>query len=203
MKVIGITGGVGAGKSSILKYINKNYRTDIIYADDLAAQLEKNGEPCFAPLVELLGEDIIGEDREIDRKLMASKVFNNDPLLEKVNDIVHPAVKEYIVNYINKLREEDNLDIFFIEAALLIECGYKEIVDEMWYVYADLSVRRERLKASRGYSDQKINSILDNQLTDEQFRENSDFVIDNSFDPEYTYKQIDKKLSYIKRIGEE
>lgn len=194
MKVIGITGGVGAGKSSILNYIKDNYRAEIIIADDLAKSLCQKGEMCFGPLVNLLGEEVIGADGEIDRTKMASMIFDNDFLREKVNLIIHPSVKKYICDRIEHLRESRELDFLFIEAALLIEDGYKEIVDEMWYIYTDVSVRRARLKESRGYSDAKIDSILKSQLSDSDFRANSDFVIDNSKSPMESYKQIRERL---------
>ena len=91
-------------------------------------------------------------------------------------------------------KERKKLDYLFIEAALLIENGYDKIVDELWYIYADVEVRRQRLKASRGYSDEKIDDILKGQLSDEEFRKYADFVIDNSGDENDTRRQIDLKL---------
>ena len=76
----------------------------------------------------------------------------------------------------------------------MIENGYKDIVDELWYVYADEATRRKRLKDSRGYSDEKIDGILGQQLNDETYRLNSDFVIDNSKDLDSAGEQINKKL---------
>ena len=86
------------------------------------------------------------------------------------------------------------MDFFFLEAALLIECGYDAIVDEMWYVYADVEQRRKRLRAGRGYSDEKIDSILAAQMSDQDYRSQCDFVLDNSRDVTYAYDQIDKKM---------
>lgn len=194
MKVIGITGGVGAGKSTVLSYILKVANAKVIFSDDLAKSLEKRGEVCFTPLVDLLGEDILGEDGEIVPGGMAAKIYEDKSLLKKVNDIVHPAVKTRILEIIDRERKEEKTDYLFIEAALLIECGYKAIVDEMWYVSARPEVRRERLKESRGYSDEKIEGIFKSQLPDETFRKESDVVIDNSDDFEATKKQIEQLL---------
>ena len=185
-----ITGGVGAGKSSVLEYIESNYKCEIIYADLLAAKLQQKGQVCYESLICLLGEDVVDENGEIDRKKTAEIVFGNPDILEKVNNIVHPAVKDYIVNRISELRQENFLDYLFIEAALLIECGYKSIVDEMWYVYAAEDVRRLRLKESRGYNDSKIDSILKSQLSEEEFKASSDVIIDNSGDINDTIEQI-------------
>ena len=194
MKTIGITGGVGAGKSRVLQYIGENYKAFIIFSDNLAKELEMPGGPCYEPIVSLLGRDILSENGEINPKAMAGKIFNNGCLLKKVNDIVHPAVKERILYEIETKRREGQIDYFFVEAALLIECGYKEILDEIWFVHADAAVRRERLKESRGYSDEKIDGILASQLSDEIFLENADFVLENGADFEKTIISIDKRL---------
>lgn len=92
MKTIGITGGVGSGKSEILSYIRNNYPCEIILADDLAKELQKPGQACYAPLIDLLGEDITGEDGQIMKAAMADKIFGNSDLLAKVNALIHPAV---------------------------------------------------------------------------------------------------------------
>lgn len=194
MITIGITGGVGCGKSRVLDYIKENYNCRIILADDVGNKVKEPGEACFMPLVELLGDDIVGEDGFIDKKIMAAKIFADDSLLGAVNDIIHPAVKDYILSEKASEEGKGEIDYLFIEAALLIECGYSQYVDEMWYIYAPESVRKERLIASRGYSEEKIRSIMDAQLTEEQFRAGSDFVIDNGSSLEYTFEQIANKL---------
>ena len=194
MKVIGITGGVGSGKSLILNYIKDHYNCEIIMADDLAKDLCKKGELCYKPLVKLLGKDVLGTDEEIDRSVMAQKIFSDDSLRTGVNNIIHPGVKKFILKRIAFLRRKKTRDFLFIEAALLIEDGYKDIVDELWYIYTDKAVRRERLKKSRGYSDEKIDSIMASQLSEEEFRLNSDFEIDNSGDSEVSFSKIRERL---------
>ena len=194
MKVIGITGGVGSGKSLILNYIKDHYNCEIIMADDLAKDLCKKGELCYKPLVKLLGKDVLGTDKEIDRSVMAQKIFSDDSLRTGVNNIIHPGVKKFILKRIAYLRRKKTKAFLFIEAALLIEDGYKDIVDELWYIYTDKAVRRERLKESRGYSDEKIDSIMASQLSEEEFRLNSDFEIDNSGDSEVSFSKIRERL---------
>ncbi|SEK41068.1 dephospho-CoA kinase [Butyrivibrio sp. ob235] len=194
MKVIGVTGGVGAGKSTVLNYIEKSCNCRIIFSDKVANDIKLKGQSCYEPIVDLLSEDILGPDGEIDKKKMAAKIFADDSLLKQVNDILHPAVNNYIFGEIEKEKAEGKLDYLFIEAALLIENGYHKIVDELWYIYADESVRRKRLKESRGYSDEKIDDIIKGQLSDEEFRKYASFVIDNSNDENDTKRQIDLKL---------
>lgn len=195
MKFIGITGGIGAGKSELLRYIQKHYRCEIYLADQVAHTVKEPGTPCFDRLVELLGRDIVGGDGQIDRAAMAEKIFADESLLQNVNDILHPAVKEFLLERLALARAAGEADFFFVEAALLIEGGYLALVDEMWYIYADEASRRQRLKASRGYSEEKIARIMSSQLGETQFRESCDIVIDNSGDLADSFRQIDERLA--------
>ena len=194
MRLIGVTGGVGAGKSEVLNYIKKHYKCRIYLADEVAHLVKKKGEDCYFALVDLLGKDILAEDGEINKSAMASKIFADDDLLERVNAIVHPQVRIYLENRVNEARESADTEIVFIEAALLIEAGYKEFVDELWYIYADVEVRKKRLMQSRGYSEEKISQIMEAQLSEEAFRKECDFVINNSGTLADSYRQIRRKL---------
>ncbi|MCR5591161.1 MAG: dephospho-CoA kinase [Lachnospiraceae bacterium] len=196
MKIIGITGGVGAGKSEVLKLIRDMVGCIIVTADDLARSLEVKGEVCYEPLVKLLGEQVLSDDGQIDPKKMAQMIFaeGSEELLKQVNAIVHPAVKERITAMIADAEDQGAVDYFFIEAALLIEDGYDKIVDELWYVWADEDTRRMRLKDSRGYSDEKTDDIMDSQSSDDVFRRYCRVVIDNSCGLDDTKKQLEKLL---------
>ena len=197
MKVIGITGGVGAGKSTVLSIIRDNCRCCIIMADEAAHEVKKKGQVCYEELVGLLGREVLAPDGEIDKGRMAEAIFapGNESLLKKVTDIIHPRGKEYILKNIDECRASGNTDYFFIEAALLIEDGYRDICDELWYIYADDHVRADRLRKSRGYSDEKILSIMDKQSPDEVFRKYCDRVIVNNGDLEKTGEQIRELLN--------
>ena len=194
MKLIGITGGVGAGKSQILDYVKENCNCRILLADQAAHLVKEPGQPCYRELVDLLGTEILQEDGTIDRGKMAAAIFSSSLLLKRTNEIIHPAVKEYILEEIGKERRAGKKDAFFLEAALLIEEGYDRILDEMWYIHADPEVRRQRLKAARGYSDEKVDRIFASQLTEEEFRAHCKEVIDNSGSLSDTYRQIDEIL---------
>ena len=194
MKIIGITGGVGAGKSEILSFIRKNYSCEIYLADEVAHKIKEKGQPCYEQLVELLGREVLDGEGQIDKGKMASIIFADVRLLQRVNEIVHPGVKEYILNRIREAQEKGNVELFFIEAALLIEAGYEKIVDELWYIHADKDVRRKRLQENRGYSPEKIEQIMNRQLSEEEFFEKCNFVIDNSGKIEDSYNQIQNKL---------
>ena len=194
MKVIGITGGVGSGKSSIVKAVEQRYRCTVLIADDAAHEVYKPGNRCYDELIKLLSKDILDEDGNIDKKKMSAAIFNNEKLLAKVNSIVHPAVKEVILKRIDEAKRVGDSDFFLLEAALLIECGYNAIVDEMWFVYVSPEIRTERLRVSRGYTDEKIRSIMRSQLSDEEYIKGSDFVIDNSGTIEESIMQIEKRI---------
>lgn len=194
MKTIGITGGIGAGKSEVTRYIEKHYNAKVIYADEVAHLLEKPGHECYAEIVKLLGKDILDSEGFIVNSKMAEKIFNNDELKGKVNEIIHPAVKKYILETIESKRQAGDYDYLVVEAALLLEEGYKSILDELWYVRADEDIRRERLRNNRGYSDAKIDAIFAAQLSDEAFINNCDVVIDNSKTIVDFERQIDEKM---------
>lgn len=194
MRVIGITGGVGSGKSALLDYLVRRYNCKVIMADEVAHRAKEPGGPCYEKLVALLSSDILNEDGTIDKGRMAARIFESDELLEKVNMIIHPAVKEMILSEITDAKEKGELDFLFLEAALLIEGGYLNIVDEMWYIYAREDLRRARLKSSRSYSDEKIDAIMRSQLAEEEFRKQCNFMIDNSDSLEEACRQIDMKL---------
>ncbi len=194
MKVIGITGGVGSGKSALLHAISEKYNCQILLADDIANFLKEPGQSCYAPLVQLLGREILDETGHIDKKAMADRIFSDRTLLEKVNRIVHPAVKDYIWQCIREARIKKQVDFVFVEAALFIEAGYQDMVDSLWYIYANKQVRIQRLVDGRGYSLEKIHSIMNKQLQEEGFRKACDVVIDNSGSIEEAMQQVKRSL---------
>lgn len=194
LKKIGITGGIGAGKTYVLNIIKDNCNCVVLRADDVANELKLPGMACYGPITELLSEDILDENGFIDKSKMSEKIFDNEELLKQVNAIIHPAVKAYILEAFDKA-EKEGFDYFFLEAALLIEDHYKEILDEIWYVRAPLEIRIARLIESRGYSREKAESIIDKQLSDNDFILNSDMVIENDGSPETVTEQIKKVLN--------
>ena len=191
MKIIGITGGVGAGKSAIMDFLKQRYNAKVVRADEVAHLVTQPGKACYMRLVSLLNDDILNEDGSIDRQKMAYKIFNDKGLLSSVNSIIHPAVREYISQDIEREKQLGKTKLYFLEAALLIEDGYEQICDELWYIYASDEVRRRRLRESRGYSDEKTESIMKNQLSDDMFRRYATVVIDNSGTLEESFKQIE------------
>lgn len=194
MRVIGITGGAGSGKTALLAYIEKKYNCRVLLADQVAHWVKEPGRECYNALVELLSEDILNPDGTIHKGKMAERIFSSRKLLEQTNAIIHPAVKTLILQEIKAEKEKGEKDFFFLEAALLIEDGYLNIVDEMWYIYAEDAVRRRRLMESRGYRKEKIDSLFQSQLSEQEYRKYCGTVIDNSGDFASACRQIDEKL---------
>lgn len=194
MKVIGITGGVGAGKSEILKYLKEKHGAIVIEADKVGHLLMEPGGACYYTIVEKFGSSVLNGDQTINRSKLAKIVFASEALLGELNKIIHPRVKSYIVSEIAKERAYHRTKYFVVEAALLLEDHYDVICDELWYIHTDEKVRAARLKESRGYDDEKIASICANQKSPEEFRSGCHIVIDNSGDLADTQKQIDEQL---------
>lgn len=194
MKVIGVTGGVGAGKSTVLHMLKELCRCEIIMADDVAKELMNYGQILCDTALRLFGTKAYDENKELDRAYIASKIYADETLKTQWTDVVHPAVNRHIHDKISEAGISGKYDFVFIEAALLIENGYDSICDELWYVYASEDVRRDRLKKSRGYSDARISGIFDSQMKEEEFRKHCDFIIDTGISMENTYNTVKNKL---------
>lgn len=194
MKIIGITGGVGSGKSRVLSFMEEAYKAVICQADHVAWKLQEPGEKSYCEIVAHFGTEILNEDRTINRKKLGQIVFGDDAKLQILNQIMHPAVKEYIKEQI-RLEREKETTLFVLEAALLLEEHYDEICDEVWYIYTCEEIRRVRLKESRQYSDEKINAIIASQLSEEYFQKHCQIIIDNSGNFKDTCIQIEKAMN--------
>lgn len=194
MKTIGITGGVGAGKSAVLEYLADNYNGDIIMTDDVAKGLYTKGSKTYEMMIALIGEDIVDEIGEIDKKKLADIIFSNANKRMAVNSIVHPAVKQEVITRITNNKIAGRLDYTFVESALLLTEHYDVFCDEVWYIDTSEDIRRRRLKESRGYSDEKIDNILKSQQALENIKDKCSYCIDNNKDLEYTFRQIQNIL---------
>lgn len=195
MKFIGITGGVGAGKSEILSYLGKKTGVRVMLADEIAHELMEVGTDCYKCLRQTFNdEDIWNSDGSFNREKLAKVIFSDKLKRDIMNSMVHPAVKEYVIRQQEYEKERGELSLLVLEAALLIEEHYDKICDELWYIYTSEENRRDRLKASRGYSDEKIDNIFRSQLSEEEYRKYCAVVIDNNGSVEAAFEQIDKAL---------
>lgn len=193
MHLIGITGGVGAGKSTVLDYLQEKYKARIIRADDIGRDLIQANGACYQEVLSLFGREILGRDLEIDRAKLAAIVYDRPALLEKLNKIIHPRVKERILKEIEEAKAKKEAFVF-LEAALLIEGGYHLICQELWYIYASAERRIDRLMKNRSYSRQKCLKIMENQNREETFRKYCAFEVNNEQSVEDMQKQIDQRM---------
>lgn len=178
MKVIGLTGGVGSGKSLAAHLLQEMTGAHLLIADELGHVAMEKGSGGYKEIIREFGEDILAEDGTIDRGKLASLVFAGEERLAVLNAIVHPRVKAYLQDYIAKRRSEEGLII--LESAIMFESGCDILCDEIWYVCVPENLRRERLKESRGYSREKSQSIMDRQLSEEVFRQRCQIIIENT-----------------------
>ncbi len=198
MKFIGLTGGVGAGKSEILAYLEEKEGVRVLRADEIAHTLMEPGTECYKKIRKLfLNKHVFLPDGAINSERMAKVLFSDAGLRAELNAVVHPAVKNYVLEAYENGQKTGGISLLVLEAALLIEEHYDEICDELWYVAADEEIRRLRLKATRGYTEEKIQKIFDSQLKDEIYRKYCKVCIDNNGDLSETLLQIDEALEGI------
>lgn len=196
MKVIGITGGVGAGKSRILDILSREYGAYVIQADQVAKTLEEPGQPGYQRLVGEFGGRILAEDASIDRAALADLIFHDESALLRVNDIIHPLAWQRIREMIRNSPAE----LIAVEAALFNE-NSRTICDELWYVDTSEENRVERLLKNRGYSREKSMGMIQSQPSRETFLSLADRVIDNNGTPEDVQRQIRQILETGKPEG--
>lgn len=187
---IGITGGVGSGKSVVMDLLEKEFGAAVILADLVAHDLMEPGAISYRQIVNEFGTEILNKDGQIDRPSLSRIVFGQPEKLQILNAITHPNVKQEIMSRIAQFREEGKVPFIAVEAALLIEEGYDDLLDALWYVYVDEEIRIQRLKEGRGYSEEKSRSIMQQQLKEETFRNRCSCVIDNNGDVESVRKQL-------------
>lgn len=194
MKVIGITGGIGSGKSLITDILQDYYKALILNTDLIAKKQMEVGGESYQNVVEYFGTDILLQDGSIDRNKLAGIVFHDQEKLGILSSLTHPPVINEVQRIINDKREEENIPFVAIETALMIEAGLDYLCDEVWYIYSPENNRRERLKSTRNYTDEKIDAIFQRQSKEEDFRKKYSKVIDNSGDIESVKAQVEKLI---------
>ena len=187
--ILGITGGVGSGKSRILDILQKDYGFHVIQADQVARQLMEPGMESYHAVVDYLGPAVVKEDKSLDRAVMADIIFHDPVKRKRVDALTHPLVWKAAMKEAMEAREGRVV----IEAAIPSK-DFRDKCSKMWYVYTSRENRMERLRESRGYTQEKTESIMDSQAPEAGFREFSDAVIDNNGSVEDTRKQIRRLL---------
>jgi dephospho-CoA kinase len=190
MKVISITGGVGSGKSEVLKILEQEFGARILVADQIAHQLMEPETEGYRQVVKALGDSFLGADGQIDRKKLADLIFRDPEAVKTMNGIIHPMVWQEIQDAIR----EESRELVVVEAALFDE-EHNAMFDEIWYVYTSRENRIRRLMASRGYTEKKCRDIMANQASEEEYRKLADRVLDNNGPVEEIRSQLSRFLT--------
>ena len=185
-RIIGVTGGIGAGKSTVLACLQEDWNAEIIQADALAKEIMEPGGEAYDEIVDYFGRGILLEDGAIDRKKLGEVVFADDEKRSRLNALVHGKVRAEAEKRIHA----SGASLVAYEAALPREAFMQDICDEVWFVQVPEEERIFRLMRDRGYSREKAVSIIRSQLSDREFLACADRVIDNSGTPEETRRQV-------------
>lgn len=191
MKVIGLTGGIGSGKSLVANILKEKYGAIILETDRIAKEQMEPGGVSYQEVVDYIGKEIVADDGTIDRSILAKIIFNDKEKRLKINQITHPKVLVEVQEEIEAMRQKGIVPYLIIETALMMEAQYEFTCDDIWYVYAPEEERRRRLKKERNYSDDKINAIFGNQSKEEAFRKAFAKVIENVGDIKQLEEQVD------------
>lgn len=190
---IGITGGIGSGKSEVCRFLRSEYNAVIILTDNVGHEVMEPGHECYKKIVEFFTDEILNDDNTINRKKLGDIVFNDREKLDTLNSIVHPAVWNEVDRRIEKARMEGT-ETVVLEAALP-DAEFTKRCDEIWYIYSNKDIRIKRLLSSRDITKEKAGNIMQNQLSEEEFEKICDFVVDNSGNFEDTAREIKSRLA--------
>jgi len=196
MKIIGLTGGIGTGKSTVSSYLKKR-GCIIIDADDISRRMTDNGSPALDDIANAFGKDFILDDGSLDRKGLGNVVFNDKEKLLKLQSIITEKVVEIINLKLNTFRDENCDKIVVVDAPLLFECGMENMADENWLVSADINVRLKRVMERDHLTKDEIVSRINNQMSQTEKEKLSHVILDNSGSLDELYDQIDCQLERI------
>jgi len=197
MKIIGLTGGIGTGKSTVSAYL-KEKGCVILDADKMSRQLTAPGGDALPAIRRTFGDEVFYDDGTLDRKKLGRIVFNDADKLKALEEITTQKVVEQTIDGLVRLRKASYNGIVIIDAPLLFECGMQVLAEENWLVTAGLEVRIERIIKRDGLDRQSILDRINNQMNDEEKMTMADYVIDNSGNLESLYQQIDKLIERVK-----
>lgn len=202
MHVIGLTGGIGSGKTTVAKVL-EGQGAVILNADLVGHEVYLPGKPAYLEIIEAFGRDVVAEDGTIDRKKLGPIVFAEPANLAKLNSITHPRIKEMMRE---KLADIEKMDVEFavLEAALLFDAHWEDLADEVWVTVAPPQVAAERTSARSGIPvEQVLERIQKAQMDSDERIHRSDIVIDTGGTIEETEKRaLDAWERMKERLGE-
>lgn len=190
MKVIGIIGGMGAGKSTVIEIMNEIEPISYILADTVGHDILLKGHEAYETVVRSFGNDILDSNGEIIRRKLGQKVFHDPKQLVKLNEITHPIIRKKIEERIKRDQRLAPDRLIVLEAALLLEGGLKDLTDKIVAVYADPKTRVERVVRREGLEEEQILQRFKAQKDWEEIKQVADYIIDNSISRENTKRQV-------------
>lgn len=180
MRIIGLTGGIGSGKSTVLDILKNEYNAHILLADDIGRQAFDIGTNTYNQMIEVFGESILNEDKTLNRAEIARIIMSDREKLAKQNSIIHPYVIERIESELDMLKEKEQKgSLVAVESAILYEAQCDKLCDEVWAVVTPHNARIDRLGAARGYTTERTLSFMAHQMSDEEYISLADKVIYN------------------------
>ncbi len=187
--LIGITGGIGSGKSAVTEYLRARGEA-VICADETAKEVVQPGQPGAAALRQHFGDDYFLPDGELNRKKLAAYVFGDPERVTKLNGLLHPIIISAMFEQAKQLGGR-----VFLDAALLIQSGMDRKVDYVWLVVADTQTRISRVIRRDAVTREEVQRRIQNQMSDKDMRQYADEVIENNGSVEELHKKIDLILS--------
>ena len=199
MKVIGLTGGIGAGKSTVTNYLRKQGYL-VIDAYAIAHQITEKGSPALKKIALCFGAEVLYEDGSLNRKKLAAFVFSDEEKKRQLEQLTTVEVVYIIKTQLDDLRKKGKQDIVFVDAPLLFETGADKLTDMVWLVDADMEARISRVMDRDGTSREAVVSRVQNQMDSSEKKKLSAEIIDNSKGKEELYQQIEYLLMrYVKK----
>lgn len=188
MKVIGLTGGIGTGKSTISQYLAE-LGAVIIDADKVGHEAFEPGTPAYKEVVAIFGKEIVSPTGEIDRKKLGGIVFSNPEALDRLNKIMHTRMRTMIEERLEKYRQQD-VGVAVVEAAILIEADWTSLVDEVWVIVSPEATVLKRVKEQRGQTEEQTLSRIRTQLPNEIRLKYANVVINNDGNLDEVKKKV-------------
>jgi len=180
MLVIGLTGGIGTGKSEVARLL-QSLGAAVISADEVGHEAYAPNSESWREVVDTFGKEILQPSGVIDRQKLCAIVFSDPQQLEKLNAIMHPRMARMVADRIQVLRDQGASTVV-VEAALLFEAGWDSLVDEVWTTDSSVESVVERLQARNGMDEKEARRRIDSQMDPAERIERSDLVVDNSSD---------------------
>ena len=200
--LLGVTGGIASGKSVVARMLEEK-GAPIIDFDVLAREVVEPEKPAWKQIVAYFGEEVLQEDRTLDRKKLSGIVFSDLEKKKKLESFTHPQIGFAFVQRLGEITERDPDAVVQVVVPLLLEVNMQHLFHKILVVYAPRRVQIERLMQRDGISRQEAETIVASQLPIDEKPGHADFVIHNEGDLERTKEQVDKLWVDLKRIQEE